>query len=304
MTIDHAAFEQDQNDFFRKTFDVDFEEATCIFNPNHKSVLLFEKAPRMRIHRCECGFVYNKHQPTNELLSRFYTKSRAMTTWASHKQTKDEDARQKRKYDRAVSWIKRNKIESICDLGCGTGRFLSMLPDEIERVGIDMNQDSLDVAEEYGVSTMRGETIPQEVTFDMISLWGVYEHVKDPISLAKSCWSNLNPGGYLLVCVPNLDSFLIHTIWSQASTFCPQHLWFFNEQTLSLSLMRAGFKPTKAWTIEPESLPVARFKAGFSPYRKDIPEPWLTKVTDLASEIEDMNEQLDNGYKIVGVYQR
>ena len=303
MTIDHAAFEGDQNSFFNYTFKGSWEPGYCLFNPDHKKIKLFKKN-RATVSRCECGFVFESIQPTKELLYKFYAKSKAMNTWARHKQGRDEDLRQRSKYDRAVAWITKQNIKSVLDVGCGTGRFLSMLPEGINKLGIDSNEASLSVARSLGVPVQRTEIIPTDKKFDLISLWGVFEHVKDPIELAKRCYSALNPGGYLLICVPNLDSFVVHTLWEKCSTFCPQHLWYFNEQTLTRALNRANFEPELTYTIEPEALPIAKYKLGFEPYRKDITGVFLDKVAELAETIQELGEHTNNGYKIVGVFKR
>ncbi|NOZ04482.1 MAG: methyltransferase domain-containing protein, partial [FCB group bacterium] len=46
-----------------------------------------------------------------------------------------------------VEWIVTNQPGRVLDVGCGTGKQLALLPDNIDAVGIDISESMLEQAE-------------------------------------------------------------------------------------------------------------------------------------------------------------
>lgn len=187
MATDHTQYESNVNDFFSHIPEDHFENVPCIYGKNHQSIELFRKGT-LHVHLCECGFVYNKHQAKSYALSLFYRKSDAMKDWSEIKSSDFEDTRQESKFRQAVDYINDSDIKYVLDLGCGTGKFLSMLDVSWrDKVGVDEGNAAIDVAIKNGrpLKCMPLETFLRESTFkfDCITLWGVLEHYKLPWDL-------------------------------------------------------------------------------------------------------------------------
>jgi 2-polyprenyl-3-methyl-5-hydroxy-6-metoxy-1,4-benzoquinol methylase len=309
VATDQAQYGAQVEDYFSGLNHWDFEKVSCIFcGPDKDSFILFRKGT-MTVARCECGFVYSATQPKQATLDKFYSKSDAMTTWSTIKESPKEERRQREKFSGAIDLLKDHHVGSVLDIGCGNGRFLHMVKDFIpgvEVLGVDQNDDALKVANMLGVKTHNQSLIDflneDKRKFDAVSLWGVLEHVKSPFWTLRQVAKKLNPQGLLIVCVPNVESLVVRTLWGKCSTFCPQHLWYFSQDTLKLAFESSGLKLIACNTIEPESYPITKALNGFQPY-DEIPDWAHVKYLD-DGYIKSYNEMLikkDLGYKMVAV---
>jgi SAM-dependent methyltransferase len=93
--------------------------------------------------------------------------------------------------------------------------------------------------------------------FDAITLFQLLEHVEDPIAYLKELKAYLNPGGLLIVGVPNSAGPLRH--FPEALTdIPPHHVTRWTEHTMRRAADRIGFR---ALAIKTESLPHYLFDA-------------------------------------------
>ena len=307
LTTDLTQYENNVTNFFNKICKKHFEEVNCIFcSPDNPSIKLFDKES-MVVHKCYCGFVFNKRQANQEALSAFYTKSDAMKDWSNIKTSEFEDQRQEMKFSKAVNYLKRMGCRSILDIGCGTGKFLALLPDNMKRVGFDSHMESIEIAKtNYDLDVIcapmqwLGSEDARRETFEAISLWGVLEHVKDPIALIGDAKSLLTDNGSLIICVPNVKSSIFEHLGSECFSYCPQHLWYFDVESLRKILSINGFTVELHWTIESESLPILRHTNGANPY-DETPDWFHNRFTGRSDQLFLSRHILNanKGYKIV-----
>jgi SAM-dependent methyltransferase len=300
MSQMHENYMEEVNSFFDKLPEHCFEVSNCPFcPPSHERIELFRKKS-LQVMRCECGHVYSGNQPTQLTLDSFYSKSNAMTHWSDLKKTESQLRKQDEKYQKVVDFLVDNNVESVLDVGCGNGHFLKMLPDTMERVGIDQNKVATEVAAKDGVIAYNfsiEETLESMEAanhkYDCITLFGTLEHVKYPIELLSQLARFTRR--YLIVIVPNVNSSVVRQTWEQCFTFCPQHLNYFSDDSLYEAFARANLKEEDYWTIEPETLPTLKSQLGFNPYQS-VPN-WV-KLTDY-KELDEITLMSKQGYKLV-----
>jgi SAM-dependent methyltransferase len=209
------------------------------------------------------------------------------------------------------SFIKDNDIRSILDVGCGNGNFLNNVDSGIKRIGIEPNKDAAKKSKHKVYETYEDfmSTLPStdnvvyidgknDHRYDMITMFGVLEHLKNPTIELIKYMQLLKPNGYFACIVPNVDSLIVKTLGEQCSTFCPQHLWYYNISTLSEMLCIQRLSLGQYTTIEPETQPILRHLRGFKPYCNINIE-----LTD--HDISDKSI-IDNkmGYKICAIYKK
>lgn len=106
---------------------------------------------------------------------------------------------------------KMDKVNSVLDVGCGTGYVTRQVSDLAEIVkGIDLDEDLIDKAKSASENPQYYDTgnifdLPYDKkSFDLVIAADVIEHLKDDIRALKELKRILKPQGSVLLSVPNL----------------------------------------------------------------------------------------------------
>lgn len=93
----------------------------------------------------------------------------------------------------------------VLDVGCGTGRFLSALPRQYERTGVDVSPGMLDFARRKGLDVEQAgaDNLPfDDASFDLVTTFAVLHHLIDPDLVRASLREMVRvtkPGGAVIV---------------------------------------------------------------------------------------------------------
>lgn len=149
--------------------------------------------------------------------------------------------------DRRKSDAFGDLIKDKCwlDFGCGTGSFLEhFAPHCKEAWGVELNETHRIKATERGIHVIADIADLPESGFDIITLFHVFEHLADPVSIARQLRKCLRPNGVLLVEVPHARDFLLETLDCSAFrsfTLWSEHLILHTQESLKTLLCAAGF---------------------------------------------------------------
>lgn len=102
------------------------------------------------------------------------------------------------RYRHILRILCRQPVSRVLDIGCGTGTFLTMLPPEIERFGIEPSAAAADLARAKGVRIVRYDDLagPElQNTFDVVTAIDVVEHATDLREFRRQLTTALRPGG-------------------------------------------------------------------------------------------------------------
>lgn len=114
---------------------------------------------------------------------------------------------EKRKFNQISSLVNK-KNPRILDVGCGRGTFLEIcekqnwISEGVETSGIVSNNKNIKIYNDDF------NTMIFEKKYDVITFWGVLEHMFDPIFAIKKAKNLLNENGLISFEVPSSDSFL------------------------------------------------------------------------------------------------
>jgi len=136
------------------------------------------------------------------------------------------------------------------DVGCATGNFLKVAQENGWQVlGVEPIGKAAQIARDYYqleviTGTLDSADIPS-ISFDVITMWDVLEHLPSPKQALHRSLELLKPGGLLVFSIPNLISFdrsLFGQYW--IGWDAPRHFNLFSEQTLRRLLDTTGFEYT------------------------------------------------------------
>jgi len=136
----------------------------------------------------------------------------------------------------------------VLDVGCGSGTFLFFM----SALGAQTYGTELD-----GPAYERARTLPgaeivvgdladgvfARTEFDVITVWHVLEHTREPAKVLAACAQRLKSGGMLFVEVPRIESWqgqLFGSRWLHLDP--PRHLFQFTDAGMQRMLKEAGLK--------------------------------------------------------------
>ncbi len=134
----------------------------------------------------------------------------------------------------------------MLDFGCGSGDFMrNCIGKASEVCGIEPDIRATEIVREEGFKvfeTIRG--LPKYKQFDVITMFHVLEHLKDPVEELVRIKTRLDDHGKLIIEVPNSDEALL-TLYNNrgfSKFYWSCHLFLFNETTLKTVLGKAGYR--------------------------------------------------------------
>lgn len=221
---------------------------TCrlCFEDHYKLLYLYDDCRVIKCHNC--GFIQVAEHPGEEYLNKLY--SNLYFNKGKYIQDKAAEIEQKRR----LQWILETKVplkSKMLDIGCATGDFLAQATSYFDIAGQDRSQYAIEQVKS------RFSTIPAshftagpieelefpEASFDCITLWDVIEHLWNPHILLEKIRLWLKPKGILALSTPNTSAFtfkILGRYWAFMTP--PEHLCFFNLDTISHLFEKYGFK--------------------------------------------------------------
>ncbi len=167
-------------------------------------------------------------------------------------------------------------VESVLDVGCGTGAFLAHIREQrpgMRQVGIELDPERAERARrtnpaaEIRTGDALGELPGAGESFDLITLWDVFEHVRAPAQLLRALAARLSPHGCIFIqtihensIAPRLGRLSYRLSFGSLRapvrrTHEAHHLVFFTRKGLSILADNASLRIREQWF---DSLSLAR----------------------------------------------
>ena len=133
----------------------------------------------------------------------------------------------------------------LLDVGCGTGAFLvEAAQNNWQIAGVEPDSGAAQRAAERTNTTILPDVfaLPDDTRADLITFWHVLEHVHRLNETIERVAALLNPGGNILIAVPNpdsLDARQFGRFW--AAYDLPRHLYHFTPDTITRLFAKHGF---------------------------------------------------------------
>lgn len=195
-----------------------------------------------RIVRCQnCGLVFVNPRDRKERVLRQYSMNETSPILYYQTTRPVDETNFSGLLDRIEEKIPKG---DLLDVGCNVGTFLEVARRRGWRVrGIDANQEACQSCRVRGLDVTCGlfdkdlvRSYPEK-SFDLISMNDSIEHFLNPTEALALAARLLRDRGWIAVTTPNIASILARIFQTKPR----EHLFYFDRNTLSRALSKAGF---------------------------------------------------------------
>jgi len=180
---------------------------------------------------------------------RFFTGSQDRIGYSNYEGDQLTEAINMKRYLTRISRFK--STGKLLDVGCATGIFLEFAQAKgFDPFGFDVSTYAVTKAR-HRLKHRIKQAVLSDVTykpnsFDVITMFDVVEHLKDPRRDLKRLRTFLKDDGVLVINTGDAGSLLAKLMGKNWHFYVPpQHLFFFSQKTLTQLLHRAGYKVIK-----------------------------------------------------------
>lgn len=193
-----------------------------------------------KVKKCRnCGMVGLNPRPKN--ISSFYGEYR--------KGSSGKDIFEFLSPNRIKKVEKFKKRGKILDIGCGQGGFLNTMKENgWKTYGVELSKEACEFARQtYGLRNINNDDLLSvdfpDNYFDVVTLWHVLEHLREPLSTLSKIYKILKKDGILIIESPNfhsLQSRVFKDKWFNLDL--PRHLFQFSPATSIHYFNKTNFK--------------------------------------------------------------
>jgi 2-polyprenyl-3-methyl-5-hydroxy-6-metoxy-1,4-benzoquinol methylase len=201
---------------------------------------LWRSCPRYSARQLDAYYREQHYSPEREAAGAYEQwRERNAGVWAHNARLVLNEAKKR--------GLGRGGVIRVLDIGTGHGFFI----DECVKVGlaargIETSPDAV----RYATQTLRTdvrniplEALPAVEHYEVITLWGVLEHVPDPLATLRRAREHLVEGGMLWVMTPNTNALERFIKGANYFNFLNKsHLTHFHRKTLKAMLEKAGYR--------------------------------------------------------------
>ncbi|MBL8371783.1 MAG: class I SAM-dependent methyltransferase [Burkholderiaceae bacterium] len=219
--------------------------------------------------RCDdCSMVYLNPVFTDSALTDYYRHNTGVQAMA-HESEADF---YRRIYSAGMDMVQRHVHGgNVLDIGCSSGLFLDVARERgWGTYGVELNEQEVGIAQRKGHQVWNGtiDEIPETAKFSLISLWDVFEHIKDGVAYLQNLSKRLDRGGMIFLQIPSADALAARIMRDQCNMFDGlEHVNLYGESTIQRASARAGFDLVAVDSVIDELKPLLNFLDYEHPYQ-------------------------------------
>jgi ubiquinone/menaquinone biosynthesis C-methylase UbiE len=196
----------------------------------------------------DCDLLFIHPLPGEQELNAFYEKDFFLNARTGYQNYEKEQRWRKRNAGRDLELL-QTFVQGgrLLDVGCATGSFLAICPDQWECHGQEVSTYAGKEAQKlFGdrirIAPLKDIDYPAN-SFDAVTLWETINHMTDPFDDLRKIHHALKPGGILALSVGDAGSWLAKRMgryWYHVTP--PIHAWYFTPKTFQTFFRENGFQ--------------------------------------------------------------
>lgn len=236
----------------------------CYFN---KYLHLFKKRGGTYVKCVSCSMIYLNPVFRDKELIKYYINMHDVQSTV----VKNESSFYKLIYLKGLNSVNKfiKEGKNLIDIGCSSGFFLDIAAKYgWKTYGIEYNQKEKKLVDKkHVVFSQDIDTLPTNLTFDLVTMWDVIEHIKDGNLFLKKIKKKLNKGGLLFMQTPNVLSFAARILHEKCNLFDGiEHVNLYSFQTMKILAEKNGFKILNNESVISEIPIIANYLNYTDPY--------------------------------------
>lgn len=211
-----------------------------------------------------CGLIKMEPIPSFEQISNHYSKKFASGNYELLRRYEADYETIYRQFLKFTTSHSGNpQGQKLLDIGCFTGRFLDVAKHAgFLTHGVEYQSEAAIIAnEKHGgrvhCGPIESYSEASSSSFDVVTLFGVIEHVTEPDNTVRIIAELIKQGGIFIIQTPNTASFPARLLGKWWPVYAPvEHIYYFSSRNIKILLERYGFRVTK-FVNHWKNLPVA-----------------------------------------------
>lgn len=213
---------------------------------------LFEKECFDFVICNECETYFINPRPTQSMLNQFYENSRCLKHWNTLF-SKTEKMRRNEIFvprtSKVLEICKKFNVNNniLLDVGAGFGTFCEEIKTRNffkKVIAVEPSSELANTCRQKGIEVIEKpiENVNLEPV-DVITNFELIEHLYYPKKFVQSCAKALTKNGLFIITTPNVKGFDLNVLGKLSTNIAgPNHLNYFNPESLSKLLESCGFK--------------------------------------------------------------
>lgn len=200
-------------------------------------------------YQCQgCGLIRTLPFPSEEQINTHYLNKFVKGNYRTMLQNMEMYKEQYRKYIRLIQGHTGSLAKKkILDIGCFTGEFLDIAREKgAITYGIEFQNEAASIASEKHDNRVKNCSLSDaefDERFDVVTLFGLIEHLTDPQVLLKQITKWVIDGGLIVIQTPNTGSAfscLLGKLWPPYTPV--EHIHYFSHKNIRVFLEKFDLK--------------------------------------------------------------
>lgn len=288
----HQSFIDKNTGIFKNEF---IEKRDCPACKKSESNQLFIKEGGQYVKCPDCHIIYLNPVFTDDALTQYYRKNKVEQGVV----VADDMEFYAKLYNQGLTSAQgKTALGKILDIGCSTGIFLDIAKAKgWQTYGLELNEVEFALAQEKGHNVYNSllNQVDFNQKFNIVSLWDVFEHIKDGDAILKEIKNILTDDGVILLQIPSADSLAARAMQEKCNMFDGlEHVNLYGVRSLTKLIENNGLKILDIQSVIPELGVLNNYLNYDDPYQGNSDN--FSAIFDLFSDQKILTSLL--GYKL------